>query len=398
MSKSVPLKFYFIFGTPAAIAFCLGIWQTKRYYWKKNLIDSRLQYLRSEIPKDFNEEVIAHLNEQIPKYEPLLFVGEYLNDYTQLLGPRKSPYARRNNLQLTENGYYVLTPLKTDYGIVLINRGWIQEKDKDKIDRPEGRISVTAVLREPEYPSYIHPDKYQYKGIWFINDPAKIYEALGFNHETPMCAELVNSSYETNLQTREPEDFVVFTTMPATHFSYLVTWYSLTLWCLIGAYSYRKRIIAKSKINHVKSNNYSSILQAQNQFSHQSNTNNTNNSINANNIKNTNNISNTNNLNFGNNTAFNTNNTNINDRHISEQIINENKLEEMILENNTASNEKRKSHLKSLFEKMQSETDGSEIMHTTNTKDSNNSNNLTKIPIDLDKKLRFGNNKKNESV
>jgi len=206
--------------------------------------------LHTENPQEFHEGIKEHLEEEIKKFEPLQFEGEFLNQYTQLLGPRKSPHARRNNIQMSDNGYYVLTPLKTKHGIVLVNRGWIHEDQRDLIDAPDGKVSIVGVMREAEYPSYIHPDKFYYKGIWFINDPAKIFQRLGIK-DTPILVDLTMCDYDTTLETKQPEDYVVFTTMPATHFSYLVTWYSLCAWCFFGAYAFKskqmRQLLAKRK-------------------------------------------------------------------------------------------------------------------------------------------------------
>lgn len=59
-----------------------------------------------------------------------------------------------NRIQSGQVGYEVLTPLQTDYGVLLINRGWVAAGPRREllpsIDTPEGKVEIVATVYIPD--------------------------------------------------------------------------------------------------------------------------------------------------------------------------------------------------------------------------------------------------------
>ena len=127
------------FGIPAITTFCLGIWQTRRYMWKKDQIKLREKTLAEE-PIPYNPKEMLKIspieepetssstpsihakNEE--DYDPISPAkDEYLHrivslegyfDYSNeiVVGLRKSPLTKRLDLptSMGEMGFFIITP------------------------------------------------------------------------------------------------------------------------------------------------------------------------------------------------------------------------------------------------------------------------------------------------
>ncbi|MEG3151898.1 SURF1 family protein [Sphingomonas sp. ZT3P38] len=120
----------------ATLAFvALGVWQIERRAWKLDLIarvESRLHAAPVPFAAAGGEE-----------YRRVTLTGTFLNDRATLVQA------------LTERGagFWLLTPLRTPQGIVLVNRGFVLSDQRGKADRwrgPDTAVTVIGLLRLTE--------------------------------------------------------------------------------------------------------------------------------------------------------------------------------------------------------------------------------------------------------
>lgn len=120
----------------ATLAFvALGVWQVERRAWKLDLIarvESRVHAAPVPLAAARGEE-----------YRRVTLSGTFLNDRATLVQA------------LTERGagFWLLTPLRTPQGIVLVNRGFVPSDQRGKARRwrgPDRAVTVTGLLRLTE--------------------------------------------------------------------------------------------------------------------------------------------------------------------------------------------------------------------------------------------------------
>lgn len=114
----------------------LGIWQVERLTWKLDLIarvDARIHAPAAPLPPT---SAWSRVNARDDEYRRVRVSGRFLDDRSTLAQA------------LTERGagFWLLTPLATDQGIVLVNRGFVPDRRKVLA----GPATVTGLLRMSE--------------------------------------------------------------------------------------------------------------------------------------------------------------------------------------------------------------------------------------------------------
>jgi surfeit locus 1 family protein len=205
-------------------AFALGCWQVQRLNWKAELIarfEDRLIRDPLELPPRIDPTAIKEFD-----YRRILATGTYRHDQEMLIGPR---------IHEGENGYLVVTPLERKNGsTILINRGWIPRKFKDKETRPEGlpmgEITVEGLLREPFKKNMFTPDNNPGIDEWYFPDVAQMARLTGAQ---PVWVEetLVGDFLEE--QRREARGIPIGRSpevhLRNNHAQYIFTWYVSSL-------------------------------------------------------------------------------------------------------------------------------------------------------------------------
>lgn len=214
------------------------------------------------------------------KYEPdslefrkVLIEGYFDEEKSIYIGPRS-----RSISGVTENGYYLITPLiprTSDPNSVqlpiLVNRGWVPRGWRDKrvidshdnssnlkaveIQHNEGTVwwkfwskkllasenkremepsvspdRVIGVVRGSEKPSIFVPENDPKSGQWFYVDVPMIARACGLPEDT-VYIEDINEDANASNPYPVPKDvntLIRFSTMPQDHLNYTLTWYSLS--------------------------------------------------------------------------------------------------------------------------------------------------------------------------
>ncbi|XXG56869.1 hypothetical protein AAC387_Pa03g4179 [Persea americana] len=256
---------------PGAVTFGLGTWQIFRRQQKIEMIEYRKKRLDME-PIALNS--ISPSDGDLTSSEFRRVVCEGVFDETKsiYIGPRS-----RSISGVTENGYYVVTPLmlslnKPDSAqlSVLVNRGWvprswrnkpsedlrdveksstvapqyIEEKERSFWRRlwpkkpkaiKDGKPAVTpvkviGVVRKSEKPSIFVPANDPSSGQWFYVDVPAIARAAGLPENT-IYIEDTNEDISASQPYPIPKDvntLIRHSVMPQDHLNYTLTWYSLS--------------------------------------------------------------------------------------------------------------------------------------------------------------------------
>jgi surfeit locus 1 family protein len=208
--------------------FGLGVWQIQRRSWKLDLIarvDRRIAAPPVAAPGPAAWPAISVAKDE---YLRIRVAGHFLND-------------RESFVQaLTEfgDGFWVLTPLKTDQGfIVLVNRGFVppDRRVDARHDEIAGETGVTGLLRLSEPKGrFLRPND-PAQNRWYSRDVAAIAAARGLGPVAPYFIDAEASG--TN---NWPRGGLTVVTFPNNHLVYALTWFSLAL-MLAGVTLYNVR-------------------------------------------------------------------------------------------------------------------------------------------------------------
>ncbi len=199
-----------------AIMLALCIWQLSRYNWKVNMIETintQLSAPAVELPE----------NDIVPK------------DWYYKRVSVRGMFDHSNELHLFAHavkgrkGFQIITPFirENGKGIVLVNRGWVPEDNKDAATRPQGQISgimeVRGVVRTAwtKHWSFM-PASNATDNVWLYGELAEMAAHLDME-VAPVFVELENMPVPGGLpiggQTR--------VSIPNNHIEYFLTWLGL---------------------------------------------------------------------------------------------------------------------------------------------------------------------------
>ncbi|CAK1588198.1 unnamed protein product [Parnassius mnemosyne] len=223
-------------------SFGLGCWQVYRLRWKLELVDM-LQAKSNATPVNMptNFESLEKM-----EYMPVKVRGQFLHDKEILIGPRaliehNTPLPRTGSLisdPKKNQGWLVITPFKlSETGdIILVNRGWIPQslrpKEKRQQSMVKGEVELTGVVRLTENRGPFMPKNHPEKGSWFYRDLHQMSAHLG---SLPVWLDARGipdppEGWPIPNQTR--------VALRNEHFSYLVTWYSLSAFTAVMWHRY----------------------------------------------------------------------------------------------------------------------------------------------------------------
>jgi surfeit locus 1 family protein len=207
----------------------LGVWQLERRIWKLGLIariDARVHAtpLAPPAPADW-PKVSAERDE----YLRVRVAGHFLNGHETdvqaltALGP----------------GFWVLTPLKTDQGfIILVNRGFVPPERRSPAAHGavNGETTVTGLLRMTEPKGrFLRPND-PAQDRWYSRDVAAIAATRGLTGVAPY---FIDAEAGTDPEAW-PRGGLTVLDFPNNHLLYALTWFSLAL-MLAGATLYNVR-------------------------------------------------------------------------------------------------------------------------------------------------------------
>jgi surfeit locus 1 family protein len=194
----------------------LGVWQVQRLFWKLDLIervDARVHAAPAPLP--------AHLEALRPgdiEYRRVRVNGRLLNDRQTFVDA------------LTElgPGFWVLTPLQSSNGTILINRGFVPKDQRETVSRPAGGVIVTGLLRLSEPGGRFLRSNRPAQDVWYSRDVAAIARKRGLGSTAPVFidAEANGAGY--------PVGGLTVVKFRNAHLVYALTWFGLAALCVAG--------------------------------------------------------------------------------------------------------------------------------------------------------------------
>lgn len=212
----------------------LGIWQVERLAWKRALIarvETRLHAAPTALPPPSSWPTITDRD----AYRRVRISGTF-------------DHAAETLVQaVTEQGggFWVMTPLRTAQGAVLINRGFVATDRRAPASRRAGQVAgsvtVTGLLRTTEPGGAFLRSNDPASGRWYSRDVAAIARA---RHLSPAAPFFIDAD-ETPNPGGYPVGGLTVVRFSNNHLVYALTWFGLALLCLSAAVlTLRKRLDA----------------------------------------------------------------------------------------------------------------------------------------------------------
>lgn len=199
----------------------LGVWQVERRAWKLDLI-ARVEARVHAAPAPLPPRNTWHRD---LAYERVRANGTFLHDRETLvqavtdLGP----------------GWWVLTPLRTASGVVLINRGFVPPERRDPwtrpVGQPNGAVTVIGLMRASEAGGGFLRRNVPGEDRWYSRDVAAIARARHLGSTAPF---FVDADATPN-PGGYPVGGLTVIAFTNNHPVYAVTWFALAGLSVTGA-------------------------------------------------------------------------------------------------------------------------------------------------------------------
>ncbi len=219
------MKRYAFFGLCFVIAAAfasLGVWQIERLQWKHALIE------RVEARLTAPPQALPNADAWSPddEYTRVTVSGVFLHEHEALvqavtdLGP----------------GWWVMTPLRVQNGIILINRGFVpsdmRAASARQAQQSTGTVSVTGLLRASEpHGGFLRANAPQ-EGRWYSRDVEAIARAGGLPQ--PVAPYFIDADATPN-PSGYPVGGLTVVQFRKSHLIYAITWFILAALAAAGA-------------------------------------------------------------------------------------------------------------------------------------------------------------------
>lgn len=199
----------------------LGVWQLQRLAWKLDLIarvDARVNAAPVAAPP---RAEWATLSADDIEYRRVHLDGRWLDDKT----------TRVDALTAQGPGVWVLTPLATDAGIVLVNRGFLPRDRLSDPLAPASTGSVVGLMRLSEPGGRLLRPNRPPQDVWFSRDVAAIAAARGLSDVAPFFVDAERTPAGTY-----PIGGLTVLQFRNMHAVYAATWFALAALAGFGAW------------------------------------------------------------------------------------------------------------------------------------------------------------------
>lgn len=208
----------------------LGAWQLERKVWKEDLI-ARLAAGRTSEPVPLKEVWDRYARGENIEYTRVRVTGTF--DHKT----ERHVYDPRPDAQ----GWDVYTVLRTDDGLVYVNRGWILDKLKDPAARGEGQVSdavtITGLARLPETKGVFTPAGDAKGNRWYHRDPTAFQQngasSLATAPRFLVYPFSIDAEPDTVTPGGWPKAFPTEIRLANRHLEYVLTWWGLAVTLLI---------------------------------------------------------------------------------------------------------------------------------------------------------------------
>lgn len=213
---------------PALFAFIvligLGTWQVQRKAWKEALIASLTERLDAPPRSLPAARDWPRFDEAEAEYRRVKFTATFDHAAEALVFGAASAFRP----DVSGPGDWVFTPARlTDGSVVMVDRGFVPEGQKDPNARAAGQIAgpveITGALRWPESRHWFTPKDDPAHNLFFARDPQAIAAAKGLNAVAPFYIEQEAPVPPGGL----PAPGKIAVNLPNNHLQYVITWYGL---------------------------------------------------------------------------------------------------------------------------------------------------------------------------
>ncbi|WP_424813375.1 SURF1 family protein [Roseococcus sp. YIM B11640] len=198
----------------AVVAFlALGVWQLQRREWKHALIagvEARAHAAPAALPARAEWPLVTAARDAYRRVEA---EGRFRHDREVLVRATTA----------LGSGYWVMTPLETAGGTVLVNRGFVPPERRDPASRPASTdpVRVTGLLRITEPGGGFLRSNDPAAGNWYSRDVAAIAAARDLADAAPFFIDVegIPGTY--------PAGGLTVLRFHDNHLVYALTWFSL---------------------------------------------------------------------------------------------------------------------------------------------------------------------------
>lgn len=206
----------------AVVFAALGVWQLERRVWKLELIqrvNARLAAPAQPLPPRAAWHGLAG---EAGEYRRVRVIGVLLNDRETLVQALPERGA----------GWWVMTPMNTGQGVVLINRGFVPPERRALATRtaPGGEVTITGLLRRSEpHGGFLRANNPR-DGRWYSRDVVEIAQARQLADVAPF---FIDADATPN-PGGYPVGGLTVVSFRNAHIVYALTWFGLSGLCLFG--------------------------------------------------------------------------------------------------------------------------------------------------------------------
>lgn len=210
-----------------AVFVALGVWQLERRVWKLDLIarvEGRVHAPAVDAP---GPGAWPAVNAAGYEYRHVRLTGRFLDQ----------PAALVRAVTDLGSGYWVLSPLRTDRGfIVLVNRGFIPPDEKAAFSRageaPTTETTLTGLLRITEPKGGFLRSNDPANERWYSRDVAAIAARRGLSDVAPYFVDA--DALASSASDEWPRGGLTVIHFRNTHMVYALTWFSLAAMLLLA--------------------------------------------------------------------------------------------------------------------------------------------------------------------
>ena len=189
----------------------LGTWQLERLRWKTDILTSMKTSL-SLPPLEISNDIIKNINNY--SYRQIQLTGSYL--YTNHL----TIYSKVLNKKV---GKHLVIPFKTQYGTILVNRGFIPKDYKIPDSSETEIIKINGIVKFQQSINYFTPQNNIFKNEWYYININEVSEYIS----VPLLNFYIIE--KNNIEEEYPVGSQYNINIPNDHLQYAITWFSLAL-------------------------------------------------------------------------------------------------------------------------------------------------------------------------
>jgi surfeit locus 1 family protein len=207
----------------------LGVWQIERRAWKLDLIarvDARIHAAPVAVRADMDAKG--------EEYRHVTLSGVFLCDRATLV----------QALTVRGAGYWVMTPMRTAQGVVLVNRGFVPGGKDGRLCGTGRTETVTGLLRISEPGGGFLRSNDPAANRWYSRDVTAIARARGLGLGLGPVAPFFVDADATPPDARYPVGGLTVVHFNNNHLLYALTWFGLAGLCGFAAVLLLRRRVA----------------------------------------------------------------------------------------------------------------------------------------------------------